>query len=149
MGKRITINNVTDQGQTPMSEDFSTKAITALLNAYNAGRLYASGIIKLAGAAGLVETGVGAPVGLGAAVLGTWNIYSATAAQCRAVQLWSESLQEDWSDASWRNFLGVLPYGQYYDDPFERTPIEFLQEKRGKIWDLILELIKELGTLSW
>jgi RHS repeat-associated protein len=126
------------------------KALASGLNAINAGRLYASGALKIAAAAGLTGTGVGAPAGAGLALLGLWNIYSGTAAQNRALIQWNEALQEKWSDATLRNLLGVLPFGQHFDDPCEPTPWEFLQEKyerakkeRSHLW----ELLKELGTV--
>lgn len=128
-----------------------TKAITSLANAANAGRLYASGFLKLGAAAGLVGTGVGAPVGIGVGLLGAWNIYSATAAQSRALQQWNEAIQAPWSNASLRNFLGVLPYGQMFDDPCEPTPVEFLKEKYETArtgLSGMLELIKEFGTMA-
>ena len=61
-------------------------------------------------------------------------------------------INEKWSDATWKNLLGVLPFGEKYDDPCEPTPGEFLKGKystlKGKGSD-ILELLKELGTLGW
>jgi len=129
-----------------------TKAISAVANALNAGRLYASGSLKLAAAAGLAATGVGTPGSAGLAFMGTWNLYSGTAAQQRAVQQWREAIAESWSNATWRNFLGVLPYGQQFDDPCEPTPSGFLERKyerltesKAKIW----EVAREIGTLSW
>lgn len=129
-----------------------TKGIVALGNAANAGRLYASGALKLAAAAGLDGTGIGIPAGIGTALLGAWNISSATAAQKRAMQQWAEAFQEDWSDASWRNLNGLLPHGQHFDDPCEREIKDYLKDKyenlrygSGLYWDII----KELGTLMW
>jgi len=126
------------------------KAFTSLINAANAGRLYASGLLKLAVAAGLIGTGVGAPAGAGIAALGLWNVNSAIAAQNRALHLWSEALQQRWCEATWRNLLGALPLGQGFDDPGEPTPIEFLNQLYDRIRDNpseILELMKEFGTL--
>ena len=111
------------------------KAVVALANAANAGRLYASGSLKLMAATGAGATGVGAPAGVGAALLGGWNVSSAASAQERAMQQWSEALQEDWSDASWRNLKGLLPAGQHIDDPCEPTIREFL-----KINIMVLEM---------
>ncbi len=129
-----------------------TKAGAAIANAFNAGHLYASGMTKIATAAGLTSTGVGAPAGAGLAALGFWNLYSATAAQERALQEWNEALQEPWSAASWRNLLGVLPYGQHFDDPcepsfseFYRQKYERLTEKAENLWDFI----REIGTIGF
>ncbi len=126
------------------------KAVVALANAANAGRLYASGSLKLMAATGAGATGVGAPAGVGAALLGGWNVSSAASAQERAMQQWSEALQEDWSDASWRNLKGLLPAGQHIDDPCEPTIREFLKNKYNGLRDgteSYWDVIKEIGTL--
>ena len=128
------------------------KGLSSAVNAFNAARLYRSGMVKLAAAAGLTETGVGAPAGLGSALLGAWNLYSATKAQERALQQWKEALQEDWSDATWRNLLGVLPFGQYFDDPCEPTLQEFFREKYERLTEkkeALWEFISEVGTMGW
>jgi type VI secretion system secreted protein VgrG len=125
------------------------KGISALGNAANAGRLYASGALKLAGAAGLTSTGAGAPVGAGAAALGAWNIYSGQSATNRAMQQWNEAWNEDWSDASWKNLLGVLPFGTEFDDPCEPSPWEVLKEKAKNFKDKPLEFLQEIGTLGF
>jgi len=94
---------------------------------------------------------VGVPAGTGTALLGAWNIYSATSAQRRAMQQWNEAINEEWSDVTWRNLLGILPFGEKYDDPCEPTPGEFFKEKfktfEGKVGE-ILELLREFGTLG-
>ncbi|CAB5154507.1 odd Oz/ten-m homolog 4 [Olavius algarvensis associated proteobacterium Delta 3] len=129
-----------------------TKGFVALTNAANAGRLYASGTIKLAASAGLDLTGVGIPAGIGTALLGAWNISSATAAQERAMQQWREAMREEWSDASWKNLKGLLPHGQYIDDPCEPTIREYLKDKYEGLRegsDSYWDLVKEIGTLMW
>ncbi|WP_421746677.1 RHS repeat domain-containing protein [Burkholderia multivorans] len=98
-------------------------------NVANSGRLYISGGLKLAAAAGLGGTGIVAPAGMGVAALGVWNINSAGSAWKRAVQQCTEAGNEKLSDASWKNLLGVLPYGSEFDDPSEPSPYEFFKEK--------------------
>lgn len=120
------------------------KGGVALLNAANAGRLYATGLLKIAGATGLAATGVGTPGSFGFYAWGAWNLRSAYAAQQRAMQQWRESLNECWSDASWKNLWGLAPFGQELDDPTEPTPQEFLQNKlKEKSW---LDKLTEIGT---
>jgi type VI secretion system secreted protein VgrG len=126
------------------------KAVSSMLNSANAGRLYAEGSLRIAAAAGLTGTGVAAPAGTGTALLGFWNIYSATKAQKRAVQQWREALEESWTDARWRNLLGVLPFGERFDDPCEPTLSEFLSQKyeraTGSLSDIV-EFMQEFGSL--
>ena len=126
-----------------------TKALVAAGNALNAGRLYASGGAKILAAAGVSATGIGAPAGAGIAALGFWNINSGGAAHRRAIQQWNEAFQENWSDASWRNLFGVLPFGERFDDPCEPTFREFLRQQYDRalgspseLW----EFIREIGT---
>ena len=123
-----------------------SKGLSSLGNAANAGRLYAGGALKLAGAAGLTTTGAGAPAGAGAAALGGWNIWSGQSAWNRSMQQWNEALNEDWSDASWKNLLGVLPFGTEFDDPCEPSPWEVLKDKAKNFKDKPWEFIQEVGT---
>jgi type VI secretion system secreted protein VgrG len=123
-----------------------SKGLSSLGNAANAGRLYARGALKLAGAAGLTATGAGAPVGAGAAALGGWNIWSGQSAWNRSMQQWNEALNEDWSDASWKNLLGVLPFGTEFDDPCEPSPWEVLKDKAKDFKDKPWEFMQEIGT---
>jgi type VI secretion system secreted protein VgrG len=123
-----------------------SKGLSSLGNAANAGRLYARGALKLAGAAGLTATGAGAPVGAGAAALGGWNIWSGQSAWNRSMQQWNEALNEDWSDASWKNLLGVLPFGTEFDDPCEPSPWEVLKDKTKDFKDKPWEFMQEIGT---
>ena len=122
---------------------------STLGNAANAGRLYFGGVLKLAGAAGLTATGAGAPAGAGAAALGGWNIWSGQSAWNRSMKQWNEALNEDWSDASWKKFLGVLPFGTEFDDPCEPPPWEVLKDKAKDFKDKPWELIQEIGTLGF
>ena len=122
-----------------------TKGIAALANAANAGRLYATGLLKIAGAAGLAPTGVGTPGSVLFATWGFWNIRGAMVAQNRGLLLWNEAVNESWSDASWKNLLGVLPHGEEYDDPCEPSFKEFWWDYKIKNW---WEFIGEIGTIG-
>ena len=79
-----------------MSCERPIKGIVALGNAANSGRLYASGALKLAAAECLEGGEIGMPAGIGAWLLGRWNISSATGGQERAAQQWAEAFEEDW-----------------------------------------------------
>jgi len=118
----------------------------AILNSANAGRLYATGLNKILVGLGFMEGGEGIlPV-----MYGSFNIYSGTKAYNRGSQLWKESLEEEWSDASLKNLLGLLPKGQCYDDPTEPGLAEFWQSKLNEVMfgkADIFDLILEIGTL--
>lgn len=125
-----------------------TKLGSAILNALNAGRLYATGALRLGAAAGLAGTGF-TPAGYGVAAIGAWNLKGAMSAQQRAFQQAGEALCESWDDATMRNFLGVLPFGQNFDDPWESGPVEFVQSKwegAHQSWESFGEFLGELGT---
>jgi type VI secretion system secreted protein VgrG len=122
------------------------KGAVALANAANAGRLYTTGALKLATAAGLTATPVTAPAAAGLAAWGLWNVKSAYAAQQRGVQQWNEALSECLEDASYRNLLGVAPFGQNFDDPGEPTPREFFTERLRN--SRLGELLTEIGTAA-
>jgi type VI secretion system secreted protein VgrG len=123
-----------------------TKGLSSLLNAANAGRLYAGGALKLGAAGGLTATVAAAPAGAGTAALGAWNLWSGQTAWNRSLQQWNEALTEDWSDASGKNLLGVLPFGTEFDDPCEPSAWEVLKQKARDFRDKPLEFIREIGT---
>ena len=141
------VNNPTEWAD-PLGLLNFTKSLVSFVNTINAGRLYAAGVLKYAAAAGLTSTGAGSPVGAVAVGIGTWNFASAKSAWSRANQQWNEALIENWSDASWRNFLGVLPFGSEYDDPCEPWPIDVLSSKIQNFSENSLDFIIELGTLG-
>ena len=96
------------------------KTSVAIINMGNAGRLYAAGFLKMSN---------------GSFAWGAWNVSSGYAAQKRAMQQWRESLNECWSDASWKNLWGLAPFGQKFDDPGEPSPIDyFKQELKKQDW---------------
>jgi type VI secretion system secreted protein VgrG len=123
-----------------------TKGLSALGNTVISGRLAAAGMLKLGGAAGLAVTGAGTPGSVGVAALGAWNLWSAQAAWNRGVQQLNEAWHEGWSDASWKNLLGVLPFGTEFDDPCEPSPWGVLKDKAANFSEKPWEFIQEIGT---
>jgi RHS repeat-associated protein len=121
------------------------KIFSALANAVNTGRLYGVGVLRVAVGLGLNVAGPGNPLSLTTVAVGAWNIRSAGKAQARMVQLWCEAFLETRERASWKNLLGVLPFGTAFDDPNEPTPTEWVRsqlEEKG-----VLEVIEEVGSL--
>ena len=110
-----------------------TKAVVAVTNAAIAGFSAASGGVKIAIAAGLspaAVTGVGALPSAALYSWGAWNLISARAAFQRSMKQWGEAMCEKWSDATYKNFWGVAPQGDKFDDPGEyRNPADYLQDK--------------------
>ncbi|MFN0141276.1 MAG: RHS repeat-associated core domain-containing protein [Pyrinomonadaceae bacterium] len=127
-----------------------TKALSASLTSLNAGRLYASGIIKLA--PGVIfalngpspEEGLMVPV----AAWGLYNLHSGYTNHKRSNKLFDEALREKWSDASWKNLYGPLPYGDLYDDPSEPGAKEFWKGKARDWYRRPIEFISEIGTIT-
>ena len=125
------------------------KMVVSMLNAANAGRLYASGVLKLGAAAGLDATGVGVPAGVPMALWGLWNLKSGQAATQRASKQWGEAWCESASDASARNLLGVLPFGDKIDDPWEPTPMQFLDNAWHSAKTDTGNFLGEIGTMGF
>jgi RHS repeat-associated protein len=101
------------------------KYLVCLAHAANAGRLYASGTLKFAAAGAASGTVVGVPAAIPLAAWGTANIYGATGAQKKAMQLCMEAANEMWTDASWKNLWALAPGGTSCDDPTEPSWIEY------------------------
>ncbi|HCM1964449.1 TPA: RHS repeat protein [Salmonella enterica subsp. salamae serovar 56:l,v:z39] len=125
------------------------KMLTASLNATNSARLYASGATKLGIGVAADGTVIFSPVGTASMVWGAWNIKSATASYNRANLLLSESLNETGKDRCWRNLLGVLPYGEQFDDPGEPSLTDVYKEKFRNMMDSPMNFIEEIGTLMF
>ena len=123
------------------------KAIICLLNAANAGRLYASGMGKYVAAGAASGTIVGMPAAPVLIVAGTWSLYSAQKAQQRAMIQCSEAQCEKWDDASSRNILGLAPFGQHFDDPDEPLPWDWAKQQYDNLSSNLLDVLGELGTL--
>lgn len=58
----------------------------------------------------------------------------------------NEAQNECWSDASRKNFYGLLPFGQYFDDPSEPGPNEFMKQKMHN--SSLIEKLTEFGTYA-
>jgi len=113
-----------------------TRALTAAGNVGLAAYMTTSATVKTGIAIGLLPgsvTGVGALPP--AALLGWagWNLKGASAALQRARLQASQAVCEDWSQRTTQNFYGLLPGGQYYDDPMDpyANPIQYIQ---GQGW---------------
>ena len=92
-----------------------SKGVTSALNAMNAGRLYAQGMIKVAVGSGVALTGVGAKAGAATIGWGLWNLKGADAAMNRSLkQLHESPCEEDGWDN--RNLMGLLPFGDKFED---------------------------------
>ena len=143
------LGNSPMNGIDPLGLFNPTKCLSAIGNGANASRLYAAGMTKLAGAAGLTATGAGAPAGVGAAALGGWNLSSGMSAQTRGMQQWNEAFNESWSDASFKNLLGVLPFGTEMDDKCEPSPLDVLKNKVKDFTKKPLDFLREIGTFGF
>jgi hypothetical protein len=121
-----------------------TKFLTAMLSAANASRLAATGLTKLTAGTAADMTGVGAVPGTLAIAQGVLNLRGAASALNKSVLLGNEALNENLADASLRNFAGLLPMGQYYDDIGEPGP----GEAYGTQLEHIGCLAGEVPTLS-
>ncbi len=68
---------------------------------------------------------------------GSWNIYAAGVALDKAPLLAGESVNENFADASARNFQALLPMGQHFDDAGEPGALEFYSQNvssLGCLW---------------
>jgi RHS repeat-associated protein len=108
-----------------------TKLASALINGANAGRLYVSGFVKIGVACGVEGLSFGSGTLPSGALLawGLWNFRGAGAAQGRGAQQFSEAFNERWSDASAKNFVGILPSGTRFDDPLEPNICTYYNQK--------------------
>jgi RHS repeat-associated protein len=95
------------------------KGAVALGNLIIAGVNISAGAASIVGGAGVAPTGVGVPVSVGAIAFGAFRINAGIAAARRAKQQFDEAKKECPSDASLNNLLGLLPFGQNFDDPQE------------------------------
>ena len=111
-----------------------TKLATAALSAANAARLAASGVLKLTAGTALDLTGAWAAPGTLLVAWGGWNLRSASVALDKSFLFANQAVSENFSDASLRNFAGLLPMGQYYDDPGEPGPIDMSSKNAHQLW---------------
>lgn len=91
----------------------------------------------------VVAFGLGQPeIGVPAATLSVWKAKSSVSASKRAGIQIGEAFAEKFSDASYRNLLGVAPFGQHFDDPSEPTPQQFFANniRDFSVWDIASEI---------
>ena len=107
------------------------KLASATINFANAGRLYAAGAIKIGAACGVegITFGTGTLPAEVVLAWGLWNLKGAEGARRRGTQQWNEALNESGSDASWKNFVGVLPGGTRFDDRNEPNICTYYNQK--------------------
>ena len=130
--------------------DFNpTKQLASTISGINSGRLYASGITRLAPSIIFAFNGPSPEetITIPVAAYGLYNIYSGTVAQERAITLQKESKKEKWKDAAWKNLYGPLPFGNEYDDPSEPGLKEFWIKKSSELYNKPLKAIEQIGIL--
>jgi len=79
--------------------------------------------------AGIGATGAGAPLSAATIALGLWTIRGGLAHGARAKQLFDEASDE--CGGSLKNLLGILPFGQHFDDP-EESFTEYFRDMLNK-----------------
>ncbi len=128
------------------------KTVVAIGNAINAGRLFASGALRIAGGLGMEAAVVTAAPGSASIGLGVWNIASGQKAWARAEQQWAEAACED-SDSYSRadvlkTYSGLLPWGTETDDPGEAYWIEIMEMRVREAAHKPGEFLQEVGTIG-
>jgi RHS repeat-associated protein len=128
------------------------KTFVSIGNTMNAGRLYASGTLRIMAGAGIQGTGVGSTPGAGLVALGAWNVMSAEKALARANQQWNEAGCEDSSDYSIADTIktgsGLLPWGTESDDPNEPYWLNIAGERIMNAFEAPWDFFMELGTMG-
>jgi RHS repeat-associated protein len=109
------------------------KTAVGLTNATRGIKSIATGVGTIAvGTAAIPFTeGVSGPP---AYMIGSAQIVLGFANLNRGVQQASEAYSEDWDEATWKNLLGLAPFGQKFDDPCEPGPSEYF----SGVWDNIV-----------
>jgi RHS repeat-associated protein len=80
----------------------------------------------ISGTASLPFVGVNV-VGVGAIGIGAVQVGLGIGNISRGTQQLGEAMNEEWGDASGRNLLGLAPFGQEFDDPWEPGPVEYFK----------------------
>jgi len=107
------------------------KAAVAVGNGIIGTVSIAGGAASIVGGISVAPSGVGVPVSVGAIAFGAYRINAGVAAWRRGQQQFFEALRECESEGSWRNVLGLLPFGQHFDDKDE-TIQSFVQDFLNK-----------------
>jgi RHS repeat-associated protein len=118
-----------------------SKALVAAGNDGIAAYTATSGTVKVAIAIGMLPaaaTGVGSLPPAALLAWAAWNFRASGAALKRAAIQARQAYCQSWSQASWQNFYGLLPRGQYYDDPNDpyANPIQYIQAQGW--WQFLL-----------
>ncbi|VEF38942.1 Rhs family transmembrane protein [Stenotrophomonas maltophilia] len=128
------------------------KTAVAIGNAINAGRLLASGTLRIAGGLGMEGAVVTAAPGSASIGLGVWNITSGQKAWARAEQQWAEAACEDSSNYSrgdvLKTYSGLLPWGTESDDPGEPFWIDIMEKHVKEAVHKPREFLQEVGTIG-
>jgi len=95
------------------------KSIVSILNGIIGATNIGSGAAFVVTGAGIGATGVAAPFSIASIAYGVFKLNAGIAALRRAKQQFKESIKECPSDATFRNLLGLLPFGQNFDDKGE------------------------------
>jgi len=92
-------------------------------------------------------TGIGGPEGALTTAMGVWKLHSAESAMERGSKQYCEALSESSDQASLGNFLGVLPFGDHFDDASEPTPYQYFKGEFKNIISSPFELMRQLGAI--
>lgn len=113
--------------------------VKAAVSMINAGR---SGMQAAQAAIGMIfsETGVGYAVAV-------WRANSSVSSFKRSKQQWKEAMCEDSSKASWKNILGLLPFGQNIDDADEPAAVDYYRNLPREKINHWMDILSEFGTL--
>jgi RHS repeat-associated protein len=105
-----------------------TKAAAATFNQLNAYRKAGQGVLMTRVA--VFSAVIGQPeIALPAAGLAVYNLKGAESAALRGAILWTEAAAEPMEAANLKNMLGILPFGEYFDDPSDPYPWEINKVK--------------------
>ncbi len=124
----------------PIGEQNIAKLAASGISYLNSFRLAIGAVTKATAAVLTAETGLGT---MAFSAWGYANMYASSKAFNKASKIFNEALNEDFSDASLKNLLSPLPFGEYYDDPCEPSPQEYFENKirESNFVDLLIELL--------
>ena len=115
------INSIDPNGKQNIAKLFASG-----ISYLNSLRLAVGAVAKATAAVVTAETGLGV---LGFATWSAANAYGSVKAFNKATRVLKEALNENFSDASWKNLLSPLSFGEEFDDPCESTASEYFAKK--------------------
>jgi len=128
------------------------KTVVGGLNLLNAGRLYISGVNRVAAGVTTIATGAGALPGAATVGYGLYNMASAGKAWKRGGQQLGEAACEDTSNYSTsdiiKTYTGLLPWGEKTDDPNEPNWRDLTEHNIRNISHDPWDALKEIGTMG-